>query len=169
MEKNSNNFDFFSSVYMQCQTNTGNYKQNKVDTTVYNPRDIFCPNNVDYLCTVILIVRHVSVSAATTTCARREDQLFYRSFGILIKHKFQAILVEVTSIIGGCMAAGTQENVVVANRVRFVPLIPSPVRALSFNESGSLLAVGRDNTDIEIWNVSNGWHFERVLGCIHDS
>ena len=60
------------------------------------------------------------------------------------------------------LATTGSEKGVLVNRVRFASLTPSPIRALAFNRSGALLAVGRDNTDIEIWNVANGWHFERV-------
>jgi WD40 repeat protein len=37
------------------------------------------------------------------------------------------------------------------------------VTCLSFNADATTLAVGRENGDIELWNVACGWLCERVL------
>jgi U3 small nucleolar RNA-associated protein 4 len=45
----------------------------------------------------------------------------------------------------------------VVHRSRFAVCHPSGINALSLNKNGNLLAVGRSNGDIEIWNVEHGW------------
>lgn len=52
---------------------------------------------------------------------------------------------------------------VVVQRCRFVTWQPAAVTCLAFNSSGSLVAVGRESGDVEIWNVVSGWFCERVL------
>eukprot|EP00742_Colponemidia_sp_Colp-10_P006807 GILJ01007294.1.p1 GENE.GILJ01007294.1~~GILJ01007294.1.p1 ORF type:complete len:682 (+),score=96.47 GILJ01007294.1:45-2090(+) len=49
------------------------------------------------------------------------------------------------------------------HRCRFVHWQPQPIDALAFSTDGQYLAVGRANSDIEIWNVANGWHWERTI------
>lgn len=48
------------------------------------------------------------------------------------------------------------------HRCRFFDYLPKAVQGLAFSPSGNLLAVARADGDIEIWNVANGWHMERV-------
>jgi len=48
------------------------------------------------------------------------------------------------------------------HRCRFLDWVPSAVQYLAFNHTGSLLAVARAHGDIEIWNIDNGWHVEKV-------
>lgn len=65
------------------------------------------------------------------------------------------------------LKAFSSEGVIV-QRCRFLTWQPSAVTCLAFNANGSLVAVGRDSGDIEIWNVSHGWFCERVLGGTAD-
>jgi hypothetical protein len=48
------------------------------------------------------------------------------------------------------------------HRVRFLDFIPEAINALAFDDTGSRLAVGRANSDVEVWNIDNGWHHELV-------
>lgn len=66
------------------------------------------------------------------------------------------------------------------HRCRFVEWQPSPITSLAFSpksedpentetyalwtvlQRGRLLAVSRENGNIEIWNRDSGWHMERV-------
>ena len=48
------------------------------------------------------------------------------------------------------------------HRCRFVDWNPEAVDTLAFDATGTYLAVGRSDSSIEIWNVTNGWHMERV-------
>lgn len=57
------------------------------------------------------------------------------------------------------------------HRCRFVEWQPSPIVALAIHkhrkQNKEIVAVARENNDIELWNISSGWHFERV--CQDDS
>lgn len=48
------------------------------------------------------------------------------------------------------------------HRCRFVDWVPAAVSSLAFHQDGAVLAVARESGDIELWNVENGWHFEKV-------
>jgi U3 small nucleolar RNA-associated protein 4 len=50
------------------------------------------------------------------------------------------------------------------HRVRFVEYQPEAVNALAFDHNGTRLAVARSSSDIELWNVRDGWRQE--LGII---
>ena len=46
---------------------------------------------------------------------------------------------------------------------RFVDWIPNAIDLIQFNINNSYLAVVRQNGDIEIWNIKNGWHLECTI------
>lgn len=63
------------------------------------------------------------------------------------------------------------------HRIQFIEWMPSPITSMAFSkvqpnlidneiynakERGNLLAIGRENGNIEIWNKESGFHRERV-------
>lgn len=52
------------------------------------------------------------------------------------------------------------------HRCRFVEYMPSAINALAFTTGTArpLVACGRANGDIEIWNPFS-WHLEKVFSC----
>jgi hypothetical protein len=59
--------------------------------------------------------------------------------------------------------AGTQLAV---HRCRFLELKPSTIVALAFRDDGAVLAVGRENGDIEMWDVRHNYVCQAVrVGC----
>ena len=51
------------------------------------------------------------------------------------------------------------------HRCRFVDYVPAAINALAFSPpsgKGQMLAVGRENGDIELWNVAHDYHHEKV-------
>ncbi len=50
------------------------------------------------------------------------------------------------------------------HRARFVDFIPSAINALAFapNTARPVMACGRANGDIEVWNPKNEWTLEKV-------
>jgi WD40 repeat protein len=56
------------------------------------------------------------------------------------------------------MAASTMQ----VHHCRFVEAQPSAVQCMAVSHDQSLLAVGRDNGSIEIWNIKNEFYYERV-------
>jgi len=51
------------------------------------------------------------------------------------------------------------------HRCRFVEFMPSTINCMAFNSDSTLLAVGRENSSIEIWNVRKNWVIEKVYNC----
>jgi len=49
------------------------------------------------------------------------------------------------------------------HRCRFVEHLPSGVNTLALNGDSSLLAVGRSNASIEIWNIRHDWILEKTI------
>jgi U3 small nucleolar RNA-associated protein 4 len=51
------------------------------------------------------------------------------------------------------------------HRCNFVEWTPAAIVCSSFNAEGTLLAVARNNSTIEVWNVKAGWIHERTIVC----
>jgi hypothetical protein len=49
---------------------------------------------------------------------------------------------------------------------RFVELTPSTIVALAVRADGSLIAVGRENGDIELWDCKNGYICQSVRAAV---
>eukprot|EP01116_Phalansterium_solitarium_P016368 TRINITY_DN3799_c0_g1_i1.p1 TRINITY_DN3799_c0_g1~~TRINITY_DN3799_c0_g1_i1.p1 ORF type:complete len:729 (-),score=241.30 TRINITY_DN3799_c0_g1_i1:172-2358(-) len=49
------------------------------------------------------------------------------------------------------------------HRCRFIDWVPDAINCISLHPDLPFLAVGRATGDIEIWNSSHGWHFERRI------
>jgi hypothetical protein len=60
------------------------------------------------------------------------------------------------------MTSSTGNDLLLVHRCRFVQNQPSSITALALNDSESLLAVARENSSIELWNLENNFYQQRV-------
>ena len=60
------------------------------------------------------------------------------------------------------MASGAGSDFLLVHRCRFVQNQPSPITALALNGSETLLAVARENSSIELWNLEHNFFQQNV-------
>lgn len=60
------------------------------------------------------------------------------------------------------MSSSTGNDFLLVHRCRFVQNQPSSISALALNDSESHLAVARENSSVELWNLENNYYQQRV-------
>ena len=65
------------------------------------------------------------------------------------------------------MASSTGNDLLLVHRCRFVQNQPSSISALALNDAETQLAVSRENSSIELWNLENNYYQQRVRYHAH--
>lgn len=65
------------------------------------------------------------------------------------------------------MASSAGNDLLLVHRCRFVQNQPSSISALALNESETQLAVSRENSSIELWNLEHNYYQQRVRLRVH--
>lgn len=65
------------------------------------------------------------------------------------------------------MSSSSANDVLLVHRCRFVQNQPSSISALALNDAETQLAVARENSSIELWNLENNYYQQRVRTHVH--
>jgi WD40 repeat protein len=61
------------------------------------------------------------------------------------------------------MTSNAGNDFLLVHRCRFVQNQPSPITALAINEGETLLALARENSSLEVWNLEHNFYQQRII------